>query len=57
VHWGPNESTAAAARAAGGDVELVPLPGAGHFEPVDPLAPEWAVVRATIEGLLAEVRS
>lgn len=53
VHWGPNESTAAAARAAGGDVELVPLPGAGHFELVDPAAPEWAAVRAKIEELLA----
>ena len=31
---------------AGDDVELLPLPGAGHFELVDPLAPEWAVIRA-----------
>lgn len=52
VHWGPNESTADAARAAGGDVELVPLPDAGHFEPVDPAAPEWGVVRGKIEELL-----
>jgi acetyl esterase/lipase len=52
VHWSPNESTAAAAVAAGGDVELVPLHGAGHFEPVDPLAPEWTVVRAKLEELL-----
>lgn len=52
VHWLPNESTAAAAQAAGGDVELVPLPGAGHFEPIDPAASEWAVVRAKIQELL-----
>ena len=52
VHWGPNESTAAAALVAGGDVELLPLPDSGHFEPVDPAAPEWAVVRGKIEELL-----
>ena len=52
VHWAPNESTADAARAAGGDVELVPLPGAGHFEPIDPAAQEWGVVRGKIEELL-----
>ena len=52
VHWGPNEATAAAATEAGGDVELVALPGAGHFELVDPLAPEWATVRARLESLL-----
>jgi pimeloyl-ACP methyl ester carboxylesterase len=52
AHWGPNESTAEAARAVGGEVELLPLPGAGHFEPVDPAAPEWGVVRDKIEELL-----
>jgi acetyl esterase/lipase len=52
VHWGPNEATAEAALAAGGDVELLPLPGAGHFEPVDPDAPEWRLVRAKIIELL-----
>ncbi len=52
VHWGPNQAVAEAALATGGDVELLPLPGAGHFEPVDPKAPEWHVVRAKIEELL-----
>jgi len=52
VHWGPNEATAGAARAVGGEVELMPLQGAGHFELVDPQAPEWAAVRAAIEELL-----
>ena len=53
VHWGPNEATAAVALAAGSDVELLPLPGAAHFEPVDPSTAEWGVVRAKIEELLA----
>lgn len=52
VHWGPNEVMAREARAAGDDVELLPLPGAGHFELVDPLAPEWAVVRGKVHALL-----
>lgn len=52
VHWRPNESTAAAAHAVGGDVELVPLHDAGHFEPIDPGAPEWDVVRGKIAELL-----
>jgi acetyl esterase/lipase len=52
VHWEPNEAFAAAAREAGDDVELLPLEGAGHFEPVDPLAPEWAVIRSTLHRLL-----
>jgi hypothetical protein len=53
VHWGPNRSVAAAAAAAGGDVELLPLQDAGHFELVDPQAAEWQVIRAKIEELLA----
>jgi acetyl esterase/lipase len=52
VHWGPNQATAEAALAAGGDVELLALPEAGHFEPVDPGAPQWHVVRERIEELL-----
>jgi hypothetical protein len=43
---------AAAGCAAGDDVELLPLPGAGHFELVDPLAAEWRVIREKIEELL-----
>jgi acetyl esterase/lipase len=57
VHWGPNEEMAAAARAAGEDVELLPLQGAGHFELVDPLAPEWGVIRAKVEELLSSAAS
>ncbi|HEY1315631.1 MAG TPA: alpha/beta hydrolase [Gaiella sp.] len=53
VHWRPNEAVAAAAQEAGGDVELVALPGAGHFELVDPAAAEWEIVRAQLEAVLA----
>lgn len=52
VHWRPNEATAAAAQEAGGEVQLIALPDAGHFELVDPLATEWGIVRAQVEGLL-----
>lgn len=39
-----------AARAAGDDARLIELPGAGHFELVDPRTPEWREVeRAVIE--------
>ena len=44
---------AAAAQAAGDAVELVPLPGAGHFEVVDPRSREWPAVAAAVETLLA----
>jgi acetyl esterase/lipase len=54
VHWGPNGATATDALAAGDDVELLGLDGAGHFEPVDPQAPEWSVVRARLEELSRE---
>ena len=43
---------AARAREAGDDVELLPLPGAGHFELVDPLAPEWGLIRDKLHQLL-----
>lgn len=52
IHWEPNEAFAERAREAGDDVELLPLPGAGHFELVDPVAPEWAVIRAKLHELL-----
>jgi acetyl esterase/lipase len=51
----PFELTAAyakAARAAGDDVELLALEGAGHFEPIDPQAAEWPTVLAAIGALL-----
>lgn len=41
-----------AARAAGDDVELLTLPGVGHFEIVDPRSREWPSVAAAINSLL-----
>jgi len=32
---------------------LIPLDGAGHFEPIDPLSPQWPVVAAAIERVFA----
>jgi acetyl esterase/lipase len=52
VHWAPNEIAAREALAAGDDVELLPLPGAGHFELVDPQAAEWTVIRNKVHELL-----
>jgi acetyl esterase/lipase len=52
VHWEPNRLTADAARRLGDDVELLALPGAGHFDLVDPLAPEWTVIRQKLHELL-----
>jgi dipeptidyl aminopeptidase/acylaminoacyl peptidase len=48
----PYEMSERYVEAADGEAELVTLPGAGHFEPVDPLAPEFAETRAAIERLL-----
>jgi acetyl esterase/lipase len=48
----PFEQSRRHAEAAGAEAELLPLEGAGHFEPVDPLSPEWTVVRAAIERML-----
>jgi acetyl esterase/lipase len=41
-----------AARAAGDEVMLVTLAGAGHFEMVDPATPEWAAVHEATLSLL-----
>jgi acetyl esterase/lipase len=38
--------------AAGGEAELVTLPGAGHFELIDPLAPEFAESLDAVRRLL-----
>lgn len=48
VHFEPNVAFVEAARAAGDDVELLALEGAGHFELVDPAAREWRAVAAAI---------
>jgi acetyl esterase/lipase len=37
--------------AAGGEAELVTLPGAGHFELIDPLAAEFAETLAAVRSL------
>jgi acetyl esterase/lipase len=42
----------AAAVAAGDDATLVTLPGAGHFETVDPTSREWLQVRDAVTALL-----
>jgi acetyl esterase/lipase len=47
----PFEQSARYAKAAAGKAELIPLDGAGHFEPIDPLSPQWPIVRAAIERL------
>jgi acetyl esterase/lipase len=42
-----------AAHASGGDVRLITLPGAGHFEVIDPRSDEWQVVLQVVHSLLA----
>jgi acetyl esterase/lipase len=41
------------ARAAGDDAALDELPGAGHFDVIDPLSPWWPRVQAAFAGLAA----
>jgi hypothetical protein len=38
--------------AAGAEAELVPLEGAGHFEPIDPQAEQFSRVLTAIGALL-----
>ena len=40
------------ARVAGDRVDLVELPGTGHFEVIDPLTPAWSAVTAAVTALL-----
>jgi len=42
----------AAAAARGDDARLIELPGAGHFELIDPRSREWTVVESAITDLL-----
>lgn len=42
----------AAAQAAGDDAELVTLPGAGHFEVIDPRSAEWPQVERAVLRLV-----
>jgi acetyl esterase/lipase len=53
----PFADSVAYAEAAGDEARLVPLPGAGHFEPVDPQAEEWPFVVAEIERALTRARA
>jgi acetyl esterase/lipase len=41
------------AAAAGDEATLIPLEGAGHFEPIDPLSREWPQTLAAIRALLS----
>src|SRR5438128_6353061 len=47
----PFEQSVRYAGQAGSEAELVALEGAGHFEPIDPLSPEWTAVRDAIRTL------
>jgi acetyl esterase/lipase len=51
VPCGMSRGYLARARAAGDDAELDELPGAGHFEVIDPLSAWWARVRAAFTAL------
>ena len=45
--------TAAGAQAGGGPVELVELPGADHFDVIDPAHAAWAAVVQRLPWLVA----
>lgn len=47
----------AAALARGDEARLIALPGAGHFEIVDPLAAEWSDILAAIHALLVPIHT
>jgi acetyl esterase/lipase len=46
-----SRALAEADRAAGGAIDYRELPGCEHFGLIDPLAPEWAQVRAALSSL------
>jgi acetyl esterase/lipase len=48
----PYEMSERYVEAAGEEAELVTLPGTGHFEPIDPQAPQFAKTLAAIKRLL-----
>jgi pimeloyl-ACP methyl ester carboxylesterase len=48
----PYEMSVRYVEAAQGEAEFVSLPGAGHFEPIDPQAPQFAETLAAIGRLL-----
>jgi len=49
----PFEQSERLAAAAGDEATIHPLEGAGHFEPIDPQSPEFAVTLRAVEELLA----
>lgn len=48
----PYDQSVAYAEAAGDEAELITLPGAGHFELIDPQAREWPRTLGAIQALL-----
>lgn len=50
------DAYAARARAKGETIEVATIPGAGHFEVIDPDAQSWSAVRHTIVSLLPQPR-
>jgi acetyl esterase/lipase len=52
VPCGMSRDYQAAAMAMGDNAVLLTLAGAGHFEPIDPRAPEWATVLHAVRQLL-----
>jgi acetyl esterase/lipase len=52
----PFEQSTRYAEAAGGEAQLLPLEGARHFEPIDPLSPESEAVVAAVRTVLADAR-
>lgn len=48
----PYEMSRTYVQAAGGEAELVTLEGAGHFESIDPQAPEFAQTLTAVRALL-----
>jgi pimeloyl-ACP methyl ester carboxylesterase len=48
----PFKQSARYAEAAGKEPELIPLDGAGHFEPIDPLSSESTVVVDIVGSVL-----
>ena len=49
----PYDQSASYVEAAGDDVELITLEGAGHFEPIDPQAREWPRILGAIQAVLS----
>jgi pimeloyl-ACP methyl ester carboxylesterase len=52
VPYEVSERYAARAAALGDQCDLIPLPGAGHFEPIDPRSDEWPVVQDAVLSML-----